>query len=164
MKNHTFIRIGLLAIALCALAFLSPYRARAQAAWQILFNGTVSGKEVIVNGDQALVPVYFPVPGEGEDATYGVHIETDVPNKQIKVIRVKKKGPTLERGDCPKCDGAKKCQDCYPAGSGESTSGTECYSCNATGDCPYCEGSGDCYTCDGNGFPTGCMTCGDVGG
>lgn len=139
------------------------YRARAEAAWQILFNGKVSKSRIIETESGTVVPVYVQVPREGESATYGVHIETDAANKQIKVTKVKKKGPLLQRGDCPKCDGSKKCQDCYPAGSGQNTAGYECYSCNGTGDCPYCSGSGECYTCGGGGAPGGCMTCGDVG-
>ena len=152
-----------LTCAMLAAIFANPTaRARAQGAWEILFNGSVTNTEVIETDTGDMVPVYFEVPREGETATYGVHIETDASNKQIKVTRVKKKGPLTERGDCPKCMGSKKCQGCYPAGSGVNTSGGECYSCNATGDCPFCQGSGDCYTCGGGGAPTGCYTCGDV--
>lgn len=144
------------------MVFCPTARARAEAAWTILFNGTASKTEVIETDSGPMVPVYFPVPKEGESDSYGVLIETDVATKEIKVTRVKKKGPLTERGDCPKCSGSKKCQDCYPAGSGQNTAGYECYSCNATGDCPFCNGNGKCYMCGGGGAPNGCYTCGDV--
>ena len=152
-----------LTLAFAVLMLASPvYRARAQAAWEVLFNGEVSKTEVHTTENGSYVPVFFPVPEEGESQSYGVLIETDGANKQIKVTKVKKKSPVKVRGDCPKCLGSKDCQDCYPAGSGVGTSGGSCYSCNGSGDCPYCQGSGDCYTCGGKGFPGGCNTCGDV--
>lgn len=138
------------------------FPARAQAAWQVLFNGTVSKTQIVNTESGDLVPVYFEVPREGETESYGVLLETDSANKQVKVTRVKKKGPLTERGDCPKCGGSKDCQSCYPAGTGKNTAGYECYSCNASGDCPYCRGSGLCYQCGGKGYPNGCGTCGDV--
>lgn len=162
MKKSKYLS-GLGFAALLALMVLSPTaRARAQAAWQVLFNGTVSNIEVIDGESGPVVPIYFSVPPEGESESYGVLIETDVASKEIKITRVKKKGPLTERGDCPKCMGSKKCQDCYPAGSGKNTAGYDCYGCNATGDCPFCRGSGICYTCGGSGFPTGCNTCGEI--
>lgn len=137
-------------------------RARAEAAWDVLFNGTVSKTKVVATDSGDMVPVYFEVPAEGESQAYGVRIETDSATRQIKITKVKKKGPHVERGDCPKCSGSEKCQDCYPAGSGLNTAGYECYSCNGSGDCPFCQGSGDCYMCGGGGMPNGCPTCGDV--
>jgi hypothetical protein len=156
-------RAALLGLVLSTIILTFPtYRARAQAAWEILFNGKAS-KTVLIQTDTGdMVPVYFAVPAEGESASYGVLIETDSSSKQIKITKVQKKGPVRERGDCPKCSGSKDCQACYPAGSGKNTAGLECYSCNASGDCPFCQGSGDCYTCDGSGFPNGCGTCGAV--
>jgi hypothetical protein len=153
--------VGFAALVLFFVA--SPVaRARAEAAWQVLFNGTVSKTKVVSTDSGDRIPVYLEVPRDGESQSYGILIETDAANKQIKVTKVKKKGPLTERGDCPKCSGSKDCQDCYPAGSGVNTAGYECYGCNATGDCPFCQGSGDCYTCGGGGAPTGCYTCGDV--
>ena len=150
--------------ALVLLFVASPTaRARAETAWQVLCNGSVSKTEIVSTDSGDMVPVYLELPREGESQSYGILVETDAANKQIKITKVKKKGPMTERGDCPKCNGSKDCQDCYPAGSGENTAGYECYGCNATGDCPYCKGSGVCYTCGGGGAPTGCYTCGDVG-
>lgn len=147
---------------LIALLLHPAYRARAAAAWEILFNGSPSQVELIQTDTETMLPVYFELPEAGESATFSVHIERDAEKKRVKVTKLKKRGPFNPRGDCPKCTGSKKCQGCYPAGSGLNTAGNECYSCNATGDCPYCKGSGECYTCDGRGFPNGCNTCGDV--
>lgn len=156
-------KIALFALLLMGLVMSSAdYRARAQAAWEVLFNGKTSKTQVLTTESGPHVPVYFAVPDSGAQS-YGVLIETDPKSKKIKVTKVKKKGPLKVRGDCPKCAGSEDCQDCYPAGSGESTSGGECYSCNASGECPFCEGSGDCYTCGGGGYPDpGCNTCGDI--
>lgn len=154
---------GLAVTALVLLFVASPTaRARAAGAWEVLFNGSVSKAKVVSTDSGDMVPVYFAVPPEGETQSYGVLIETDSASKQIKITKVKKKGPLTERGDCPKCSGSKKCQDCYPAGSGLNTAGYECYGCNATGDCPFCRGSGACYMCGGGGMQNGCPTCGDV--
>lgn len=166
MNRRLLQRIGLATMAILVFLIATPeYRARAEAAWQIIFNGTVSHSQVIQTDSGPMIPVYLPVPDPKEPATYGIHIETDVASHQIKVVKVKKKGPTTARsGECPKCNGTKKCQDCYPPGSGVNTSGGECYSCNGTGDCPYCKGSGKCYMCGGDGEPGGCWTCGKDSG
>lgn len=154
---------GLSLAALVLFFVASPVaRARAETAWQVLFNGDLSKTKIVVTDAGPMIPVYIPIPPEGESQSYGVLIETDSASKQIKITKVKKKGPRTERGDCPKCSGSKACQSCYPAGSGMNTAGYECYSCNATGACPYCQGSGVCYTCGGAGAPNGCFTCGDV--
>ncbi|WP_283646918.1 hypothetical protein, partial [Marinovum algicola] len=60
------------------MVFCPTARARAEAAWTILFNGTASKTEVIETDSGPMVPVYFPVPKEGESDSYGVLIETDV--------------------------------------------------------------------------------------
>lgn len=163
MKNPKYLPGLICLLFMGGILCFPTARARAQAAWQVLFNGSESQTEVLMTDSGPVVPVYFPVPEEGEVGSYGVLLETDVSSKQIKITRVKKKGPLIQRGDCPKCSGSKECQDCYPAGSGENTAGSECYNCNATGDCPFCNGSGDCYNCGGGGMPNGCNTCGDVG-
>ena len=149
-----------LAIALSFLVW-PQYQARAEAAWQILFNGKVSTAQLLDTDSGAVVNVSFHVPAVGEQQSYGVLLETDPDSKQVKITRVKTKSPLRERGDCPQCTGSKECQDCYPVGSGVGTSGEACLTCNGTGDCFYCSGSGLCYTCGGGGHTGGCFTCGD---
>ena len=164
MKKMTKTITALSLLFLLSLLIVPEYRARAEAAWQVLCNGKVTNTQMIETDSGAVVSVTFPVPAIGETQSYGVLLETDPANKQVKITRVKKKGPLRERGDCPKCVGSKDCQDCYPTGSGVGTNGEGCYTCNASGECVFCSGSGDCYSCDGDGFPTGCNTCGDVSG
>ena len=153
--------IGILTCALFLLA-LSPFSARAAAAWKVLINGTPSKLAVIDEGGESRVPLYFTVPESGAGKQYSVRIERGVGSREIKITTVEKKRPVRDPGDCPKCEGSEDCQSCYPAGSGVNTSGGPCYYCNATGDCAYCSGSGDCYSCGGAGFSGGCNTCGKV--
>lgn len=137
--------------------------ARAADAWQVLFNGKPSSMKIqeVGEGDK-VVTVSFPVPAEGRHQDYGVRVETDPVSMTVNVTRVAKKKKTRDPGDCPKCNASKKCQDCWPAGSGVNTGGVLCYGCNGTGDCNFCSGSGVCYSCGGRGFDTGCSTCGMV--
>ena len=65
-------------------------------------------------------------------------------------------------GKCRFCEGSKKCQDCWPAGSKVNTGGLPCIGCDASGRCNFCGGSGTCYTCDGDGYQTGCPDCSKV--
>lgn len=166
MKTHpirSLRLLGILTLALLAIQLAHPDLAlRAEAAWSILFNGEPSKLSVIDTPDGQVVPVYFPAPKEGRKQIYGVQLETDPITMQIKVTRVEKKRQTRAPGDCPKCVGSKKCNQCYTAGSGINYAGNPCVDCNATGDCPYCRGSGICYMCDGRGYPNGCTTCGQV--
>ena len=135
---------------------------RAEAAWQILFNGSPSKLTAIETDGGPMIPVYFPIPEEGEKQAYGVQLENDPVAMQLRIKRIKKKSPVRARGDCPACEGDKKCRDCYPAGAGVGISGEACYLCNGSGECYSCGGSGVCYTCDGNGLSGGCSTCGEV--
>lgn len=156
--------VTLFALCLAAGLWASPdFAARAEEAWKVLFNGHPSGVAVSQTSDgQKMVIVSFPVPPEGRAREYGVKIETHPIDMAVKVTRVEKKRKTRDPGDCPKCSGSKKCQDCWPAGSGVNTAGLPCIGCNATGACNFCQGSGVCYTCDGRGMGTGCGTCGLV--
>lgn len=160
----TTLRYTLLLAAVLAVFLLANpnARVRAEAAWKILFNGQPSTMKAVETDSGPMIAVYFPVPEEGEKQSYGVLLENDPVAMQLRIKRVKKKSPVRARGDCPKCEGAEDCQDCYPAGSGVGTSGETCVSCNGSGDCYECGGSGDCYTCDGNGLSGGCSTCGEV--
>lgn len=156
-----FFLTTVLAFTLCLL--LSPrYQARAQAAWQILLNGSVSKTQILETEGGRVVPIYFPVPEEGESVSYAIQMESDPLTKQLKIEKVKKDRKARDVGDCPKCDGASACQNCYPSGSGVNTVGEECYWCNGTGQCASCDGNGKCYSCDGVGFDSGCNTCGMV--
>lgn len=155
--------LTLIALLLAGLWAHPEAAARAEAAWKVLFNGQASHLSITELGDgQKMVTVSFPVPPEGRSQEYGVKLETDPIEMAVKVTRVEKKRKTRGPGDCPKCSGSKKCQDCWPAGSGVNTAGLPCIGCNATGDCNFCRGSGVCYTCDGRGMNTGCGTCGKV--
>lgn len=166
MKGPMMIRKAslcfLLMLAAWAVSSLDPgFTARAADAWKVLFNGQPSKMQVLEVGEgEKVVTVSFPVPAEGRHQDYGVRVETDPIAMAVKVTRVEKKKKTRDAGDCPKCSGSKKCQDCWPAGSGVTTSGVLCYGCNGSGDCNYCSGSGVCYTCDGSGMSQGCSTCG----
>lgn len=148
-------------IAWCGVALNPSLAARATEAWKVLFNGQPTNMKIQEVGEgEKVVTVSFPVPAEGRHQDYGVRVETDPISMTVKVTRVAKKKKTRDPGDCPKCSGSKKCQDCWPAGSGVNTGGVMCYGCNGTGTCNFCGGSGDCYTCDGAGFSQGCPTCG----
>jgi hypothetical protein len=158
-------RILFLSLLAClALSWLDPgLPARAADAWKVLFNGQPSSMKIQEVGEgQKMVTVSFPVPAEGRHQDYGVRVETDPVAMAVKITKVEKKKKTRDPGDCPVCKGSKKCQDCWPAGSGVNTGGVECIGCNGTGLCNYCHGSGVCYTCDGKGMSTGCSTCGKV--
>lgn len=135
--------------------------ARAEDAWKVLFNGQASGIKVQeLAGGQRVVTISFLVPAEGRHQDYGVRVETDPYDLAVKVTRVEKKRKTRDAGDCPVCHASRKCQDCWPAGSGVTTGGVMCYGCNGTGTCNFCRGSGLCYICNGKGLSTGCSTCG----
>lgn len=157
-------RIIFFALALVAwwAASLDPsLTARAAEAWKVFFNGKPTAIQVQEVGQgQKVVTVSFPVPAEGRHQDWGVRVETDPIEMAVKVTRVEKKKKTRDPGECPRCDASKKCQDCWPAGSGVTTSGVLCYGCNGTGVCNFCGGSGVCYSCDGRGMNTGCSTCG----
>ena len=154
----------LMMLGLWAATSLDPtLSARAEEAWKVLFNGQPSQMKVTEVGDgDKVVTVSFPVPVEGRHQDYGVRVETDPISMAVKVTRVEKKKKTRSPGDCPKCSGSKKCQDCWPAGSGVTTGGVGCYGCNGGGACNFCSGSGICYSCDGSGMSQGCSTCGKV--
>lgn len=135
--------------------------ARAEAAWQVLFNGQPSEIPITeLSGGKKVVTVSFVVPEEGRAQEYGVRVETDPISMAVKVTKVEKKRKTRDPGKCPACSGSRKCQDCWPAGSKVNTAGLPCIGCNATGACNFCQGSGICYSCDGRGMNTGCGTCG----
>ena len=65
----------------------------------------------------------------------------------------------LVPGKCTFCEGSKRCQDCYPAGSKKNYAGEDCYTCSASGNCSYCGATGKCHLCGGHGFQTGCNNC-----
>lgn len=150
-------------MGLTLLVLLNPAaKARAASAWEVLFNGVPSQMAVVEGEGGPLIPVYFPVSEAGQTDTYTVQVKRDSDEQRISVLRVKKKRPVRDLGDCPKCEGSEDCQQCYPAGSKENTAGLPCMDCNATGECAFCQGSGDCYTCDAHGLEGGCSTCGKV--
>lgn len=159
-------RIGsyvlLILLAAWTATILDPtLAARADQAWKVLFNGQSTQMKIQEVGDgQKMVTVSFPVPAEGRHQDYGVRVETDPIAMAVKVTRVEKKKKTRDPGDCPQCSGSKKCQDCWPAGSGVNTGGVACIGCNSSGSCNFCGGSGDCYSCGGAGMSQGCSTCG----
>ena len=133
--------------------------ARADAAWHIVFNGLPSEMAIQTTETSRMVPVSFPVPPEGQRQEYRVLVESDPTAMAVKVTRIRKSAPVRGPGDCRWCNGSKKCQDCWPAGSKVNTGGLPCIGCDATGACNFCNGSGVCWTCDGRGFNTGCPDC-----
>lgn len=162
MKNVRLFACLCIAFLAGMLFTQSDVGAQAESAWKLLFNGEKSTTAILETDDGRMIPVYFPVPKEGRKQTYGVQIETDPVTMEIRVDRVQKKPKVRDVGDCPKCNGSKQCQQCYPSGSKLGTNGLECYTCNGSGECSICNGDGDCYTCDRKGFERGCPTCGLV--
>lgn len=136
--------------------------ARADAAWKVIFNGLPSETVIQETETGRILPVSFQVPPAGHRRQYSVWIETDASGNAVNVSRVLKENVTRGPGDCRWCNGSKKCQDCYPAGSKVNTGGMPCIGCDATGSCNFCQGSGVCWTCDGRGFNTGCPDCSKV--
>lgn len=154
-------RIHFLLGLLVGCLLLAPLGSQAKEAWKIVFNGAPSTVKTVTVGEEGkVIPLHFPVPEEGRKAEYGVKIETDPINMEIRVTRVLKKRRTRDVGDCPSCTGSKSCQECYPPGSGLNVTEAPCYLCNGSGSCYTCSGSGKCYVCYGNGFQGGCNTCG----
>ena len=156
--RHILLILGI-AFLLC-----QPYTsAAASNSWKVLFNGAESDLQVVDSDSGLLVPVYFPVAETMKGERYSVHIQRLDGERRIQIDRQKvQEDPTRGPGDCRGCNGDKKCQSCYPAGSKVNYVGESCYYCNATGTCAYCAGKGVCYSCDGAGFANGCNTCGKV--
>ena len=133
--------------------------ARADAAWHIIVNGLPSEMAVQQTETNKIVAVSFPVPSEGQRQEYSVLVESDPSTMAVKVTRIRKVDAVRGPGDCRWCNGSKKCQDCWPAGSKVNTAGLPCVGCDATGACNFCHGNGICWTCNGKGFDNGCPDC-----
>lgn len=162
MLKGRFIKFLLLTVTgfLLLLSLHPGAKARASAAWRVLYNGAPSEIALMDTETGKVVPVSFQVPPEGQRHQYTVWVESDKAGQQVKLNLLKKEAPVRGPGQCRWCSGSRRCQDCYPAGSKVNTAGLPCIACNASGACQFCHGNGVCWTCDGRGFDTGCPDCG----
>ena len=107
----------------------------------IFFNGNKSNLKPVKVGDTLCVPVHFPLlEGESE---YKVTVGRSGDKVEIRQIPMRPK----KRGDdpCYHCTGTGLCQNDYPVGTGNTTSGQTCPMCNGAGKCWYCTGSGKAW-------------------
>ncbi|MHC9538869.1 MAG: hypothetical protein AB9903_05065 [Vulcanimicrobiota bacterium] len=70
-------------------------------------------------------------------------MEYDKANGTVKIQKSKYKIKLRDKTTCTRCTGSKKCQACYPAGSGKNVSDNSCSVCDGTGKCFYCDGKGE---------------------
>ena len=112
----------------------------AQDGYQLWVNGAVSKFHPQRVGDKTVVPLYFPA--EKEEAEWTVKVRRDEKTKKIDVKMTPRRAKTRGDNPCHICLQTGKCQTCYPAGSGNNTSGAPDYMCTATGKCWYCGGAG----------------------
>jgi hypothetical protein len=107
---------------------------------KVFINKSPSTLKPLEADGRLYVPLSFPVE-EGKGA-WKVTIEYD---KAKGIVNIEK-APAREkqRGDtkCSRCDGSKKCQACYPAGSGKNANDGTCSICDGTGKCQRCDGLG----------------------
>ena len=112
----------------------------ADEGYQLWINGARSKFAPIKVQDQIVVPLDFPV--QQEEMEWTVSLRRDDKTHKVEV-KMAPKRPKL-RGDnsCHVCIGTGNCQNCYPTGSGNNTSGAADYMCTGTGKCWYCRGEG----------------------
>ena len=112
----------------------------AEDGYQLWINGTLSKFHPIKVQDQIVVPLDFPA--QVEEMEWSVSVRRDEKTRKVEVKMSPKRRTTRGENPCHVCIGSGKCQSCYPAGSGENTSGQPDYMCTGTGKCWYCKGEG----------------------
>ncbi len=131
---------------LCVFVFCAVHSKKictwaAETALKIIVNNYESNLKPIESDGVLFVPLSFPV--EEGKSTWEVSVEYDKTKGTVKIQKNKFKIKQREKTKCPRCTGSKKCQACYPAGSGKTATDKSCPVCDGTGKCFYCDGKGE---------------------
>lgn len=120
--------------------FLIAAGALADQSYQMYVNGARSKFAPIKTGDQLVVPLDFPV--LDTETEWDVKVAREGKTGRVNVTMAPKKRKTRGDNPCHVCTSTGLCQTCYPAGSGNTTSGQPDYMCTGSGKCWYCKGEG----------------------